>query len=74
MPMRLGSATNRSTRIALLVIGAILLALVVLLMWERGSDDGPLERAGEKIEDAADDAADAIEDAGDEVKKTLDPP
>ncbi len=74
MPLRLRSATDRSARIGLVIIGAVLLALVVLLVWERGSDDGPLERAGEKIEDAADDVGDAIEDAGDDVKRKLDPP
>jgi hypothetical protein len=73
MPLRLKPPVDRSARIGLMIIGAVLLALVVLLVWERGSDDGPLERAGENIEDAADDVGDAIEDAGDDLKKKLDP-
>jgi hypothetical protein len=35
-------------------------------------DEGPAERAGEKIDEAADDVGDAVEEAGDEVEDAVD--
>ena len=35
-------------------------------------EEGPLEKAAEKTDDALDDAGDAIEDAADEVKDAVD--
>lgn len=34
--------------------------------------EGPLERAGENVEDAVEDAGDRVEDAGDKVEKSTD--
>lgn len=36
------------------------------------SEQGPAEKAGEKIDDAADDAGDAIDDAVDEANDAID--
>lgn len=36
------------------------------------SDDGPAKRAGEKIDDAAEDAGDKMEDAGDKMEDAAD--
>jgi hypothetical protein len=35
-------------------------------------EEGPAERAGEKIDEAVDDAGDAIEEAGDELEDATD--
>lgn len=35
--------------------------------------EGPLERAGEELDDALEDAGDAIEKAGDKIEKETDP-
>jgi len=35
-------------------------------------DDGPMENAGESVDDAADDAADAVDDAADNVDDAVD--
>lgn len=35
-------------------------------------EEGPLEEAGEQMDDAMDEAGDAIEDAGDEVEDATD--
>ena len=37
-----------------------------------GCDEGPMEEAGEKIDDAADDVKDAAEDAADDVEDGID--
>lgn len=36
-----------------------------------GCEDGPLEEAGESIDDAVDDAGDKLEDAGDEIEDAV---
>jgi hypothetical protein len=35
-------------------------------------NEGPLERAGENVDDAVDDAGDAVEDAGEEIEDAVD--
>lgn len=37
-----------------------------------GCEKGPAEKAGERIDDAADDVEDAVEDAGDEIEDATD--
>ena len=36
------------------------------------SEEGPLEKAGEKIDEAAEEAGDMIEDAGDKLEDAVD--
>lgn len=38
-----------------------------------GCEKGPMEKAGEKVDDAVEEAGDAIEDAGDKIEDALDP-
>lgn len=73
MPDRLVSPDNRVARI--LAIGAVVFVLLILVfaIVNRSDRDGPLENAGEKIEDAADDIGDAVEDAGDDIRRSTRP-
>ena len=48
------------------------IALFLSLFLVACEQEGPAERAGEKLDEAADDIGDGIEDAGDEVEDCLD--
>ena len=37
------------------------------------TSDGPVEKAGENVDNAIDNAADSIEDAGDKIKEEVNP-
>lgn len=58
--------TKKAARI-LSTLFALLFALGGSAMLTGCEDQGPLEEAGEEIDDAVDDAGDAIEDAGDDI-------
>ena len=47
------------------IIAAILLMSVLVISLSACEDQGPMEEAGEKVDDTVDDAGDAIEDATD---------
>lgn len=53
-------------KISMLLIAAIL-GLTTLTLAACDSDDGPAEKAGQKIDNAADNASDAMDKAGDKV-------
>jgi hypothetical protein len=47
--------------------------LVAVLSFAMGCDDsGPMENAGEAIDESMDDVGDAMDDAGDEMEDTMD--
>ncbi len=48
------------------IIGAVVLGLIAFAVINE-SNDGPLEDAGEALDDAADDIGDGMEDAADEI-------
>jgi len=48
-------------------IAATLLASALMITLSACEEQGPLEEAGEEIDDAVEDAGDAIEDAADDV-------
>ena len=48
------------------------LALVFLLTLGGCEEKSPIEKAGDKVEDAADEVGDAVEDAADEVEDAVD--
>ena len=54
--------TLRSVRVLLLAVAAIAL-------WGCAEEQGPAERAGERLDDIADEARDRFEDARDEIEE-----
>lgn len=53
-------------------ITAALLMIGMMFTLSACDDQGPMEEAGEEVDDAADDAGDAMEDAGDEMEDAAD--
>lgn len=63
--------TTKSRAIALLLV-SLLLAAGALFLVGCAEEKGPLEKAGEKADEAIEDAGDAIEDAADDVEDAVD--
>tara|TARA_R110000868_G_scaffold49583_1_gene159663 strand:+ start:357 stop:554 length:198 start_codon:yes stop_codon:yes gene_type:complete len=53
-------------------IAIFVLASVLTLSACDNSDDTPMEKAGEALDDMGDDLEDAVEDAGDEIEDATD--
>ncbi len=49
-----------------------LISFAAILPMVGCDNQGPAEKAGERIDEAVDDASDAVEDAGDEVEDAMD--
>ena len=56
----------------LLMTITTLAALMLLLTLGGCEEKSPIEKAGDKVEDAADEVGDAVEDAADEVEDAVD--
>ena len=54
------------------LVRVLAVAVFALLLWGCPEKKGPLEKAGEKIDNAVEDAGDKIEDAADEVEDAVD--
>jgi hypothetical protein len=53
-------------------LNIFLITLLASLSLVGCDNDGPMEEAGESVDQAADDAGDATEDAADDVEDTVD--
>ena len=47
------------------------LLLIVMVAGISGCEEGPMERAGKKIDEAVEDAGEAVEDAGEAVEDAI---
>ena len=54
------------------LVRVLAVAVFALLLWGCPEKKGPLEKAGEKIDNAVENAGDKIEDAADEVEDAVD--
>ena len=54
------------------LVRVLAVAVFALLLWGCPEKKGPLEKAGEKIDNAVEDAGDKLEDAADEVEDAVD--